>query len=311
MMKKYIQPILKAIGYYKVKSKWRIRQTARRWQKEDAERNAKVRQEIYAIDKRILPAVQKSGNITVSLTSHGSRLERVAPYAIYSILQQTVLPNRIVLNIDQTQWNDDNLPELIKKLMVAGLEINYCEDVGPHTKLLPTLEKYPEDIVITVDDDIIYERVMVEELIRGYHESDKKAIVTRWAVLIIFKDGKMQPYSIWPESSPSDPIDTLYGPLGVAGVLYPPHIFTDEVFNKAVYRKLCKTADDIWYTIQAYINHIPVYYLRDTIWTANHPVDRYAEYVEQDSDALHFHNIENGHNDVQLKNLIDYYHIND
>lgn len=309
-MKKYIQTILSAIGYYNLKSKWRWYQYITRLQQEDAARKAEALAWIEAIDHRLLPEAKKKDNVTVSLTSHGKRVVDFAPFAIYSIFHQTVLPNRIVLNINREKWNDDNLPDLIKKLQIAGLEVNLCEDVGPHTKLLPALEKYPEDLIITVDDDVYYDKELVEELLHGYDESEKNAVVTRWAMVIAFEDGKMLPYSKWQEVTGKEHGNVLYSPLGVAGVLYPSHVFTDEVFNKEVYRNLCKGADDIWFSIQEYINKIPVYYVTNNHWRTNGDVDHYAEYVEHGSDALHFQNVNNGQNDVQIKNLIEYYHIN-
>lgn len=309
-MKKYIQPILSAIGYYSIKKKWRWHQYITRLQKEDAIRKAEATAWIESIDHRLLPDVKETENVTVSLTSHGKRVADFAPFAIYSIFQQDVLPNRIVLNINQEKWNDDNLPELIKRLMVAGLEVNFCEDVGPHTKLLPAMQKYPEDVIITVDDDVYYDKDLVEELLDGYTESKEKAVVCRWANVIGLKDGKMLPYSQWQEADGREPEDAMYSPLGVAGALYPPRIFTDEVFNRAVYGKLCRCADDIWFTIQEYVNKIPVYYVKNNHWRTDGDVDHYAEYVEQSSDALYFQNVNNGQNDVQINNLIAYYHIN-
>lgn len=310
-MKKYIQPILKAIGYYKLKSKWRWHQYISRLQKEDAERKAEARAWIEAIDHRLLPDIQPKENVTVSLTSHGKRVADFAPFAIYSIFHQTVLPNRIVLNINEEKWNEDNLPELIKKLQIAGLEVNLCEDVGPHTKLLPALQKYPDDVIITVDDDVYYDKELIEDLLRGYEESNKRAVLTRGAMVMRFENHKMLPYSAWVTAIGGEPQDVYYSPLGVAGVLYPPQVFTNEVFNKDVYRTLCPKADDIWFSIQEYINQIPVYYVKNNHWTANGDVDHYAEYIEQGSDALYFQNEGQGLNDVQLNNLIEYYHIND
>lgn len=309
-MKKYIQPILKALGYYDLKAKWRWRQNMRQWQKIDAQRKEEATAWIEAIDHRLLPDVKKTGNVTVSLTSHSKRVTDFAPFAIYSIFHQTVLPNRIVLNINQEKWNNDNVPELINKLQIAGLEVNFCEDVGPHTKLLPAMQKYQEDVIITVDDDVYYDRELIEELLHGYQKSGKKSVVTRWAMVVKFKEGKMLPYSEWAVADGTEPQDTFYSPLGVAGVLYPPHIFTDEVFNKFVYRTLCKNADDIWFSIQEYLNKIPVYYVKNNHWVDNFAVNHAAEYVAYESDALHFQNVEQGMNDIQISNLIKYYHIN-
>lgn len=308
-MKKYIQSILTAIGYYKIKSQWRWRQYISALQKEDAERKAEAIAWIEAINHRLLPDVKETGNVTVSLTSHSKRVSDFAPFAIYSIFHQTVLPNRIVLNINQEKWNEDNLPELIKKLMVAGLEVNFCEDVGPHTKLLPAMQKYPEDVIITIDDDIYYDKELVEELLSTREASGKKnVVVCRTALEITFDNGKMLPYSQWPQATPDS--KAYLSPFGWSGMLYSPHCFTDEVFNKAVYRELCPHADDIWFTIMELIGNVPIAMVKETHWTGKGEVDHTNEYVAQNSDALHFQNVSNGGNDAQLAKLIEYYDLN-
>ena len=307
-IKNILRPILSAIGYYSIKKKWRWHQYITRLQKEDAIRKAEATAWIEAIDHRLLSDVKETENVTVSLTSHGRRVADFAPFAIYSIFQQKVLPNRIVLNINQEKWDDDNLPELIKKLQIAGLEVNFCEDVGPHTKLLPTLQKYPDDVIITVDDDVYYDVEMVEELLYWYYEYGKKGVITRRARVINFKDGEMLPYSMWADAK-GDEKNAFYSPLGVGGVLYAPHIFSDEIFNKSVYQSLCKYADDIWFSVQEYIYEIPVFYIKNNHWTATNDVDHYTEYVENES-TLYFQNADNGQNDIQIKNLIEHYNIN-
>ena len=309
-MKKYIQSILEAFGYYKIKSKWRWHQYITRLQKEDAARKAEVLAWIEAIDHRLLPDVQLKDNLTVSMTSHGKRVADFAPFAIYSIFHQTMLPNRIVLNINKGKWTEDNLPELIKKLQIAGLEVNLCEDVGPHTKLLPALEKYPDDVIITVDDDIYYDKELIEEVVATRHESaNKNAVVCRTALEVTCKDGKILPYSQWQKAKVTS--KALLSPFGWSGVLYPPHIFLDEVFNKDVYRRLCPQADDIWFTIMELIMNIPIVMVKDTHWTGKGEVDHKNEYEAQNSDALHFNNVSGGGNDKQLKALVEYYHLNE
>ena len=308
-MKKYIQPILRALGYYDLKAKWRWRQSMKRWQKIDAQRKAEAIAWIEAIDYRLLPDAKKSGNVTVSLTSHSKRVGDFAPFAIYSIFHQTILPNRIVLNINQDKWSEDNLPELIKKLEVAGLEVNLCEDVGPHTKLLPAMQKYPEDVIITVDDDVYYDKELVEELLTEKKISkDPNVVVCRVSAQIKWEDGKMMPYTQWPNAKAN--IGTRLSPLGWGGVLYSPHCFTDEVFNKAVYRELCPHADDIWFTVMELVANTPIARVKNTHWRGNNDVNHANEYEVHASDALHFKNVEAGGNDAQLAKLIEHYDLN-
>lgn len=305
-MKKYIQPILTALGYYTIKKKWRWHQYITRLQKEDAHRKAEAMAWIEAIDQRLLPEVKKGGNVTVSLTSHSKRVTDFAPFAIYSIFHQTIMPNRIVLNINQEKWTDENLPELIKKLQIAGLEVNLCEDVGPHTKLLPALEKYPDDIIITVDDDIYYDKYLIEDLMTEYrlHAS---CVVCRDALVIGITPLGLLPYSDWQVATTNDTSHKL--PLGVNGVLYAPHVFNKEVSNKSVYSHLCSKADDIWFMIQEVLQDIPVYVTSVSHHRGSSSVDHRNEYVEKGSNALHFQNTQHGGNDMQLSNLIEHYNL--
>lgn len=309
-MKRILQPILKAFGYYKIKSKWRWHQYITRLQREDAARKAEALAWIEAIDHRLLPEVKKKDNVTVSLTSHGKRVADFAPFAIYSIFHQTMLPNRIVLNINREKWTEDNLPELIKKLQIAGLEVNLCEDVGPHTKLLPALEKYPDDVIITVDDDVYYEDCLIADLLADFRQKNEPCVICRAGSVLAMQSNEILPYSHWQDAEKYAAKNSIISPHGYCGVLYAPHIFSDEVFNKSVYRQYCKNADDIWFSIIEIIEHIPVY-------MSSRPnsnmiyVDHSNEYVAQNSDALHFGNAEGGRNDEQLAALVEHYHLNE
>ena len=302
-----IRPILRALGYYTIKAKWRKHQMISRLMEEDVRRIEKLKTEILAINHRILPGLSEK-NVTVSLTSHGKRVEQYAAFAIYSMLTQSELPNRIVLNIDQNQWTQDNLPELIKKLQVAGLEVNLCEDVGPHTKFLPTLEKYSDDIIITIDDDICYGAETLKVLLEEYRNSDWKTIICHEAAEIMRDEsGYLLPYSQWKTAKIADKAQSRqYSPMGFRGVLYPPHIFSNEIFNRKVYGELCPKADDIWFTIMEERENITVKPIINDEVTYD-DLDHRNEYIAENSDALHFTNNALGYNDVQLMALCKYY----
>lgn len=304
-MKALLSKILDLIGYYRIKAQIRRKQQIRQYQREDKLFREEIDAKIHQISSRILPQVQEKKNLTVSLTTHGERVGIMAPYAIYGILEQSLLPNRIVLNINQDKWSEDNLPELIKKLMIAGLEVNFCEDVGPHTKYLPALEKYPEDIIVTIDDDVYYDKDMLKAMLQAAEATDFKQVICNDCVCVERDvDGNILPYSKWKPYS--GPTNKELIPLGFRGVLYPPHIFSSEIFNKEVYRSICKSADDIWFGLTELREHIavtctnsPERQIRD--------IDRLNEYFAEGSDALHFINNESGRNDVQSKAVVEYY----
>jgi len=106
--------------------------------------------------------------IIVTLTTSPKRIFQI-DQTILSIKNQTSLPNKIVLNLPdtfsrtKTQYKIPNW--IIEDEMIT---VNRCGiDNGPVTKLLPTLSLYsnPNDILISIDDDIIYPQTMIEELV--------------------------------------------------------------------------------------------------------------------------------------------------
>ena len=116
------------------------------------------------------PFVDSQGythTVTVSLTSYGDRVYSVC-YVIYSILMQSVQPNRIILWLSEQEYNDENLPQSLKDLRSRGVEIAYCPDYRSYKKIIPTLRKYPEDVIITIDDDVLYGHETLEYLINAY-----------------------------------------------------------------------------------------------------------------------------------------------
>lgn len=102
--------------------------------------------------------------IIVSLTSWSKRIEQTH-LTIQSILNQTVKPDKIELNLDYENFPNgyNDLPESIKKLPI---DINfYHKDFKCWLKIIPTIRKhYAEQYVLfTVDDDITYPKTYIEE----------------------------------------------------------------------------------------------------------------------------------------------------
>lgn len=185
--------------------------------------------------------------IIVSLTSHDSRILD-AYLAIETIMQGTLKPNRIVL------W----LPEgksvtsiYLENQIKRGLEIHYVKDLGPQTKLVYALKSFPDDIIVTIDDDIFYKPDMIENLVKAYQEDSSSILANRVSVITKNRYGKVKTYLKWihydyPERHTKNNVI-----IGVEGCLYPPHSLSDEVFNEDVFRAICPTADDIWFTAMA------------------------------------------------------------
>ena len=100
--------------------------------------------------------IDRNGKLIVSLTSFPARIELVW-MTIASLMNQTMKPKKIILWLSEEQFQtEESIPQTLLALRKRGLEIRFCEDIKPHKKYFHTMQEYPDDIVVTVDDDIFY-----------------------------------------------------------------------------------------------------------------------------------------------------------
>ncbi len=240
--------------------------------------------------------------VIVSLTTYGKRLYEVY-LTIESIMQQTVKPNKIIL------WIADDMKEIqvpltLQRQQERGLEIKYCEDIRSYKKLIPTLRDYPEDVIITVDDDVIYQIDMIENLLNSYRKNPK-SIIANWALdMGSVKDRMIKPYREW-KSVTEEGTSFGYVGIGCAGILYPPHSLDFEVTNREVFMNICKYADDIWFKVMALKNGWPCTVTPQGI----HEHTYYDNPLWQDKGLTQV-NVNKNMNDMQIKAVFDKYKIN-
>ena len=96
----------------------------------------------------------RNPKLIVSLTSFPQRMYDVH-YCLYSLLTQQLKPDKLILWLAESQFpnKEKDIPQKVLSLKENGLEIRWCEDMGAYKKLLPSLKEYPDDIIVTADDD--------------------------------------------------------------------------------------------------------------------------------------------------------------
>jgi len=115
--------------------------------------------------------------IYASLTTIPQRLKNLA-ITVESLLRQTKKPDKIFINIPFKYKRFSKIIEdnEIPKFDNSIVEITRCEDYGPGTKLLGSLEKFKKDsLLILVDDDHIYENYMIEKFFHFYSKAPDNA----------------------------------------------------------------------------------------------------------------------------------------
>lgn len=241
--------------------------------------------------------------VIVSLTSHSFRLYE-ACLSIESIMQGTILPNRIILWIDQ-HLSEEDIPQSLRLQQHRGLEIRRTTDQGAYTKLLPSVKSYPKSIIVTIDDDIYYPFDMLECLL-AEHRRDTQAICANFCKKFQAnrQNSGLSSFLKWPLATKAVELGARYYFEGFGGVLYPPHCFSDELFNESVFQQCCPYADDVWYNVMAIRDGLRVRFA-DTHYARFPYLDN--DYAQRIGLKLINDNPKDCQNDVQLQKTLQHY----
>lgn len=292
-------------GLFKVKARIKQRLFLKKIVKEDKAKKLAIYNQVFALpDSRIVGANPGNG-IIVSVTSYGKRVIDTLPYMLYSLLQQSLLPERIVVWLDWDNWDDSKLPLLLVKMKGLGVEFRYCEDLKSYKKLIPSLEAFPDNPIVTLDDDFYYHHDYIKWITEAYDKSDKMTVLGQWGCIPEKSDGKYVPYNEWKDCKYGDEISpvSFFG----CGCCYPPYIFDDEIKKKAIFMKLCPTADDIWFWAMEERQNIKRQYILQKGNGYHTSVNRIEEYDWSLDCTLMHQNVVVGRNNAQLDAVVAYY----
>jgi len=106
--------------------------------------------------------------LIVSLTTWYKRVLNL-PTVLDSILSNTMLPDRIMVNLSEEDFPDRILPESVTQFITGYhnlIKLNWeKENMKTYKKIFPVFREYPNAWVICADDDIIYPEDFVESFL--------------------------------------------------------------------------------------------------------------------------------------------------
>ena len=120
--------------------------------------------------------------IVVSITSWIKRIGYVKK-VIESIMDNTVQPDRVYLNLSKSEFVNIDLPKYLVTYFESDerLIINWVDGENTKTmkKVFPILQYLDDDdIIITADDDIIFPNDLIESRIKDFNTFDRKYSIT-------------------------------------------------------------------------------------------------------------------------------------
>jgi len=258
----------------------------------------------FSLKKKYCPlnSAKRDHHIVVSLTSFPARFKTLH-FALKSVLCQTMRPDLVFLCLTKDEVKDESeLPVSVLELKKYGIEIFFAErNLKPHNKYLYAMKQYPNSLIITVDDDNMYDKDLVADLYNAYLKFPSAVHARRVHKIVKDEKGNMLPYNKWryeykKETKPS--LELLA--TGVGGALYPPGLLPQDTFDTDKINELCLNADDIWLKFMELKNNIPV------VWVKGrriHPLNiKRAQKI-----TLQKNNYHGNLNDTYIANLQKYY----
>jgi len=196
-------------------------------------------------------------NVIITLTTLPSRVEGLKA-TLNSLTNQSLLPEKIILNLPKVSKREKvgyQIPSFLKDHPLVYINETE-EDLGPATKLLPTLELYKNELdkqIIVLDDDQIYPKKLVENYIKYGKELPNSALtLCGWTLPKNFKHNDREQIFgaivrlYRKDESISKPlqVDCLQGASSYA---VKPKLFDQAVFDYSDAPKEAFFVDDIWF----------------------------------------------------------------
>ncbi|MCD8150869.1 MAG: hypothetical protein LUE92_15180 [Clostridiales bacterium] len=244
----------------------------------------------------------QSHRLIVSFTSYPARIQAVSA-VLETIYSQTLQADEVILWLASEQFpqGESELPEDLKNYARDGkLTIRWCDDLKPHKKYFYVMQEYPDDIVVTIDDDILYPPDTLQKLYASYLAFPDAVSTIRAHVITLSEDGKILPYKNWlveMDQFRYKPSLFLMA-TGCQGILYPPSLLPALTYDKLAIQETCLYADDLWLKTMELLNKVP------TVCASKFQGLRYVPGT-QDT-ALYKENQNRGGNDAQLRQITDY-----
>ena len=194
--------------------------------------------------------------IIVSITTIPKRLnylDRVLPI----LLNQTLKYDKLVINLDNNLTSNEY--EAYEKLAERDPRIEVYKDCDPKwrsaNKLLPTIQRYTDAVVITMDDDLEYPLTCCEELYNKWKDN-KDCIICQEINPTIYRDGKLE----YLNTLDIKLMQREFGKYLTHSCLFPPHVFDGtEVFDFDKMMKLTNgTHDELWFWEQTTLKGVQV-----------------------------------------------------
>lgn len=188
-------------------------------------------------------------SIVVSLDAHNENFNNL-PIALYSLLNQSLKPDKIVLWLDEELYDLTTIPYEISRFIKNGLEIKFVKEIKSYTKSIYAFKNYKDSIIVTAEDNIFYPKDWLKRLYLSYISMQDCIHVHLAHKIELKKDIQNKDKQ---KNDTNISFNNIMEPAG--GILYPPNCFTKEAYREDVFSKFAPYSDEIWFWLMAIIHN--------------------------------------------------------
>ena len=186
--------------------------------------------------------------VYVSCTTTKQRLGMLY-YTYVSLTRQSTDDFVFCVNISREPYlfdkGFDEIPDWLMNR--SGIEVNWVENTGSYRKLLPKVNELgSDDVIVTCDDDILYDGRWLESLLESAERHPDSVICGRARRMkdkVFFRQPN---YNEWPPCREAEEGRKIV-PVGCGGVLYRRRFFHADFLNDPKYQEIAPTSDDLWF----------------------------------------------------------------
>lgn len=247
---------------------------------------------------------ERDYQVVVSLTTFPKRFLHIE-LCLKSLILQSEKPDRIIVYLG-SDANDVELPKSMKQFERYGVEFQHDKkrNLRSHKKYFYAMQEFPDAVVVTADDDVVYPVDWLKSLLDSYKEYPDAVSARRVHLMRKTEQNILMNYNQWFDQYRKmwEPSHALLA-TGNSGVLYPPCCLDQRAFDEEAIVRLCFEADDIWLKCMAILHGTKV------VWVVNNEVDLPEVGGFGKTEMLSNLNVFEGKNDLYLRQVMEKYHI--
>lgn len=186
--------------------------------------------------------------ICVSIFSVRENFRELA-LTIFSLLNQDIKPDKVVLWLDEEYEDMINLPYEITRFVKNGVEIRFVKSIGNYTDTIYPLKEFGGMVNVIAKPGVYYKKSWLKKLYISYISHPDDIQVHRAFKLNIENKNLLFEKKLLKSGVG---FDIFINPDG--GVLYPPMCFSPEALRGDVYSKKCPVFPALWFWFMSLVH---------------------------------------------------------